>query len=139
MNDIEPYGRGGLAKIIGGGPHQYSVTVNFSSKTGYAMLFRIILTGYCMDKNNSPSPSPYLGRNWNTGNSINNHAPNTSNATYGWAIPSNQTFHNSSSSYTNITNAYGFSSPYNSTYNSTALAQNHTMTSPSYKPWWHFW
>lgn len=120
VNDVEPYGKGGLAKHMDGGPHHSNVTINFSSRTGSAMRFRIIITGYCMPNNpQSTTPNSTL-----YANPINNHTPN---ASYGWVLPSNGTFNNASSQYNN-------SSSYN---NSSAIVQNRNMTSE--QSWWHFW
>lgn len=54
--DIDPYGNGGLAKVLGGGLNHNNVTIRFTSKPGEAMLFRVVVTGYCL-KNYSPNQS----------------------------------------------------------------------------------
>lgn len=55
--DVDPYGNGGLAKVIGGGVKSNNVTIRFTSKPGEAMLFRVTLTGYC--SNNYAANQPY--------------------------------------------------------------------------------
>lgn len=52
--DVEPFGNGGLAKLISGGPNHANVTIRFTSKPGKDMIFRIIITGYCSYAPNQP-------------------------------------------------------------------------------------
>lgn len=52
--DVDPHGNGGLAKVVGGGPKHNNVTIRFISKPGEAMLFHVIVTGYCLN-NYAPS------------------------------------------------------------------------------------
>lgn len=80
--DVDPYGNGGLAKVIDGGLNHSNVTIRFTSKPGEAMLFHVLVSGYCL-KNYSPSQS------------------------YGWAEPlhSYSPYHyNDSNLYTNDVN-----------------------------------
>lgn len=90
--DIEPYGNGGLAKIVNGGPRENHVTINFTSKPGEPMLFRVINTGYCV--RNFPPRG-------NGANSINNNT-----ITYGWNVPSNVSIHNSTMTNHNTTSPW---------------------------------
>lgn len=55
--DIDLYGNGGLAKVIGGGLKQNNVTIRFTSKPGEAILFRVTVTGYC--SKNYAANQPY--------------------------------------------------------------------------------
>lgn len=83
--DVDPYGKGGLAKFLGGGVNHNNVTIRFTSKPGEGMLFRVVVTGYCL-KNYSPnqsygwaeplrsySPYHYNATNTTSNNSYNNY------------------------------------------------------------------
>lgn len=56
VKDVDPYGKGGLAKVVSGGVNHNNITVRFTSRPGEAMLFRILVTGYCL-KSYSPNQS----------------------------------------------------------------------------------
>lgn len=56
--DVDPYGKGGLVKLLSGGVNHNNITVRFISKPGEAMLFRVLVTGYCL---NSYSPNQSYG------------------------------------------------------------------------------
>lgn len=82
VEDVDPYGKGGLAKVIAGGVNHNNVTIRFTSKPGEAMLFHVIVTGYC----------------------LNNHSPNQS---YGWAEP----LRSYSPNHNNPTNSTNYNQP----------------------------
>lgn len=98
--DVDPYGNGGLAKVIHGGLNQNDITIRFTSKPGEAMLFNIVVTGYCL-KNYSPNQS------------------------YGWAEPlhsySPYHYYNATNSSSNL---YNNSANYNQTHATTNAPPN---------------
>lgn len=110
--DVDPFGKGGLAKIIGGGLNKNNVTIRFTSKPGEAMLFRVVVTGYC----------------------LNSYQPNQS---FGWAEPlrSFSRFHY------NASHPF-YNNSMDSIYNNSAMHHPPppaTSEAPPKKPWWHFW
>lgn len=108
--DVDPYGKGGLVKMVSGGVNHNNITVRFTSKPGEAMLFRILVTGYCLKS----------------------YPPNQS---YGWAEPlrSNSPYHydNATNANTTYNGSYNISANYSQPATTTAAPRN--------KPWWHFW
>lgn len=100
VTDIDPYGKGGLAKVVSGGLNHNNITVRFTSKPGEAMLFRVLVTGYCL-KSYSPNQS------------------------YGWAEPlrSYSPFHYNATN-ANTTNNSSYNQPADAADASTAAQRN---------------
>lgn len=112
MNDINPFGKGGLVKIIDGGLRQDHVTFNFVSKPGESLQFTVKIYGYCV-KNDPLESKANTVENANPINYLESVA-SIVRPSYGWAIPSNATN----------------SSP----------VETQNATSPSNtNEWWHFW
>lgn len=110
--DVDPYGKGGLAKVLAGGVNHNNVTIRFTSKPGEAMLFHVVVTGYCL-RNYSP------------------------NQPYGWAEP----LHSYSSyQYNATTNSTGSTSRnHSATHFANYNHPNAVSAAPPNKPWWQFW
>lgn len=114
--DVDPYGKGGLVKLVSGGVNHNNITVRFTSQPGEAMLFRVLVTGYC----------------------LNGYSPNQS---YGWAEPlRSYSPYNYNATNANATSPYNISATHFADYNQPSSATTAATTAaPRNKPWWHFW
>lgn len=98
--DVDPYGNGGLAKVISGGLNHSNVTIRFTSQPGEAMIFHVVVTGYCL-KNYTPSQSygwaeplrSYSPYHYNNSDLYNNSANYKSIATSNSIPPSKPWWH----------------------------------------------
>lgn len=109
--DIDQYGKGGLAQVIGGGLNQNNVTIRFTSKPGEAMLFRIVVNGYCV--------KTY-----------------TADQGFAWAEPvrSNSSYHYNASSHSNNIGINSNNNAMNALNHPKPAATGSVI-----KSWWHFW